>query len=109
MDRRTRTGLLLDCYGALLTNKQRAFMSQRFEEDLSLAEIAEKQGVSRQAVRDALMRGEAQLEEYEDKLGYMERDIALARMARELMEITADAAVREELARLLERIEGDGV
>ncbi len=109
MDKRTRTGLLLDCYGALLTNRQRALMLLRFDEDLSLAEIAEREGVSRQAVWDALVRGEALLEEYEQKLGFMERDRELADMACALMEKTADRAAREELARLLERIRGDGV
>lgn len=109
MDKRTRTGLLIDCYGALLTKRQRAMMLLRFDEDLSLAEIAEREGVSRQAVRDALVRGEAQLEEYEQKLGFMERDRELATMTRALMEKTADAAARAELARLLERIQGDGV
>ncbi len=110
MDKRIQTGLLLDCYGALLTLKQRALMLLHYEEDLSLAEIAEREGVSRQAVRDALVRAQAQLFTYEEKLGFMRRDLENAKLVRSLMERETDAAKRETLALLLERIEGnDGV
>ena len=110
MDKRTRTGLLLDCYGALLTGRQRALMRLHFDEDLSLAEIAEREHVSRQAVRDALVRAEAQLDDYETKLGLLARDMELTKQIRALMETQSDAATREGLALLLERIEGsDGV
>lgn len=67
MDKRLRLGLLLDWYGALLTDRQRATLEQSLNEDCSLAEIAEREGVSRQAVRDAILRGEDQLEQYEAK------------------------------------------
>ena len=53
MDKRLRLGLLLDWYGALLTDRQRATLEQSLNEDCSLAEIAEREGVSRQAVGDA--------------------------------------------------------
>lgn len=110
MDRRTQTGLLLDFYGALLTQRQRALMRLHFDEDLSLAEIAEREGVSRQAVRDALVRGEAQLVACEEKLGFLRRDRELARSLRDLIAAQKEPAARAELVRLLERIEGgDGV
>lgn len=109
MDKRTQTGLLLDCYGALLTERQRVLLLMHYDEDLSLAEIAEREGISRQAVRDALMRGEAQLNEYETKLGFMKRDMEITRSIRTLMDQDTDPAAadwRKTLARLLERIEG---
>lgn len=109
MDKRTQTGLLLDCYGALLTERQRSLMLMHFDEDLSLAEIAERVGISRQAVRDALVRAEVQLIECETKLSFMKRDMEIARDIRALIELETDPSAegkREKLARLLERIEG---
>lgn len=61
-------GRLLDCYGQLLTDRQRDCMEQYYEQDRSLAEIAENLGVSRQAVHDNLHRATTLLEEYEKKL-----------------------------------------
>lgn len=59
---------LLTIYGAMLTDKQREIASLYFEEDLSLAEIAQQEGVSRQSVHDTLQRVEKQLRTWEDKL-----------------------------------------
>ena len=63
----------MDFYGGLLTERQRSALSLHYEEDLSLSEIAERLSVSRQAVHDAIRRGEAQLDEYEARLGIIER------------------------------------
>lgn len=68
MDERRQRSLLLDFYGALLTERQRQCLILHHEEDMSLAEIAEELGVSRQAVHDNLQRALALLEEYESKL-----------------------------------------
>ena len=46
--------LLLDFYGDLLTEKQRTFISYYYNDDLSLAEIAANEGITRQGVRDAI-------------------------------------------------------
>lgn len=61
---------LLDVYGAFLSEKQREIMSHYYNEDLSLAEIAENEGTTRQAVSDIIRRGEAVLKDYENKCGY---------------------------------------
>jgi len=60
---------LFEEYGALLTEKQRDILSLYCDMDLSLFEIAEKYGVSRQAIRDSILRSVASLHEYESKLG----------------------------------------
>ena len=65
--------LLLDFYGQLLTERMLHFLELHFAEDMSLAEIAEQENISRQAVHDAIMRGRRSLEEYESKLGLAER------------------------------------
>ena len=66
--------VLLDAYGALLTEKQRAITAHYYDEDLSLAEIAENEGVTRQAVRDVIRRTEEQLAAFEEKLGLLARE-----------------------------------
>lgn len=68
-----RVGQLYDFYNALLTEKQRDCLNMHYLQDLSLAEIAEQFGVSRQAVHDILRRAEQTLEEYEEKLGLAAR------------------------------------
>ena len=70
---RVMQSLLLDFYGELLTDKQRECCELHFNEDLSLAEIAEVVGVSRQGVWDNIRRAEAALEEIEEKTGLIRR------------------------------------
>jgi len=65
--------MLHDFYGELLTDKQSKAIDLYYNDDLSLAEIAEPLGVTRQGVRDAIKRGEKQLLEYEEKLGLITR------------------------------------
>ena len=79
-----RFALLLDCYGSLLTERQAAYMELYYCEDLSLGEIAEDAGVSRQAVRDAVKRGEELLLGYEAKLGFAAQHTAWVEKLEEL-------------------------
>ena len=66
--KRYRISLLLDIYGELLTEKQRTFLHQYYEEDLSFGEIAREHGVSRQAIFDSVRHGEDTLEKFERAL-----------------------------------------
>ncbi len=68
-EQRMRLGRLFDIYGSLLTAKQRTCLSLYFYDDLSLSEISDELGVSRQAVHDLLKRVEQLLERYEASLG----------------------------------------
>ena len=65
--------ILLDFYGDMLTSKQREFLDYYYNEDLSLSEIALNVGITRQGVRDAIKRAEAQLMEMEERLGLVKR------------------------------------
>lgn len=69
IDNVTRVSLLYDFYGALLTEKQRKVMEMYHEENLTLQEIAEESGITRQAVHNTLKFAEDALNEYEEKLG----------------------------------------
>lgn len=68
MPKNMEIALLFDFYGEMLTEKQRRVVEMYYEEDLSLAEIAESQNITRQGVRDSIKRAEAQMLEMEDRL-----------------------------------------
>ena len=68
-----RMAMLYDFYGDLLTDRQKEFYDLYYNEDLSLAEIAENYGITRQGVRDVIVRAEAYLTEIEDKTGLIRR------------------------------------
>lgn len=88
-----RMSMLYDFYGDLLTDRQKEFYDLYYNEDLSLAEIAENYGISRQGVRDVIVRAEATLTEIEDKTHLIRR---FHEMHRQL------AAVNEAADKLLE-------
>lgn len=67
--------LLFDYYGGLLTEKQRSCFDMRYNQDLSLGEIAQVLGVSRQAVCDNLTRTEALLRKMEENIGCVSRNM----------------------------------
>ena len=75
---RIRQSLLLDFYGELLTERQRSCYDLHVNEDLSLSEIAEQCGISRQGVWDNIRRAESSLEEFEKKTGLIARFTATA-------------------------------
>ena len=68
-----RMALLYDFYGDILTDRQKEFYDLYYNEDLSLSEIAEHYGISRQGVRDVIVRAEGTLNELEDKTGIIRR------------------------------------
>lgn len=73
MDKLAEMALLVDFYGPLLTEKQQNVWDLHYQQDLSLAEIAEIEHISRQAIHDLLKRTERILAEYEEKLGLVQR------------------------------------
>ena len=98
--------LLFDYYGGMLTEKQRDCFDMRHNQDLSLGEIADTLGVSRQAVCDNLTRTEALLRRMEENIGCVKRDMQIRKAAREILEAAAvldtssDPAVLESVQRI---------
>ena len=99
--------LLLDFYGELLTEKQRRYWDLHWNEDFSLAEIAETEGLSRQGVWDILRRAEQNLREVEHKTGlirrFLDRRDEIAEIRRELSGLLPDD---ERSRALLARLNG---
>ena len=78
--------LLFDYYGGMLTDKQRDCFDMRYNQDLSLGEIGEALGVSRQAVNDNLNRTEALLRRMEENIGCVKRDMLIRRTVQEILD-----------------------
>ena len=89
MDKKIEISMLWQIYGELLTEKQREYIDYYYNEDLSLAEIAQNDGITRQGVRDIIKKGEKKLFEYEEKLMFMKRTLNQEkRIEKVLLELT---------------------
>lgn len=73
MEEAVKYSILLELYGGLLTEKQYELLDYYYNQDLGLSEIAENFGITRQAVRDNLKKGENNLLEYEEKIHLMQK------------------------------------
>ena len=110
--------LLYDYYGGVLTSKQAEIYETYYNADLSLSEIAENLGITRQGVYDALSRAERILMDLEEKLGLVARFGAQRELAEQigvwlnelertnvwsnLQSATGVASIREALAKMVE-------
>jgi len=90
-----RMAMLFDFYGDVLTDRQKEFYDLYYNEDLSLAEIAENYDITRQGVRDVIVRAEAILTDLEDKTGLIKR---FHTMKQQLLQVEKDARRVAELA-----------
>ena len=94
--------LLFDYYGELLTERQKLCFDMRYNQDLSLGEIAEELGISRQGVHDNLSRTEALLKNMEAKTGCVSRDQACRKAAKTIQTAAATlCAYPDETVRTL--------
>ena len=86
MQERIRLNWLLDFYGPLLTKHRQEIMRLYCEEDLSQQEIADQLSITRQGVSDTLAKAKRQLEDYERKLGLVQRYWAQTEAAQACLE-----------------------
>ena len=103
IEKNLEIGLLNDYYGGLLTEYQSRIVSMYYDEDLSLAEIADEVNVSRQAVRDVLVRSANKLNEYENKLGLVSK---LSKIVEEIerIKLNSDDTTKIALEKLLQEV-----
>ncbi len=94
MSKNMEISFLLDFYGDMLTEKQRMMVDYYYNEDLSLAEIAENEGITRQGVRDSIKRAEAQLLEMEERLALAAR---FRRMQNDLQKVQESAQLLRQV------------
>ena len=98
--------LLYDFYGELLTDHQKEVYEQFVLEDLSLSEIAESAGISRQGVHDLVKRCNKLLEGYEAKLHLVEKFLSVKQKVQEINELL-DSESEDEVIQNIRRIAGD--
>lgn len=114
MEKRVEISILLEFYNGLLTEKQRNIMDLYYNEDLSLAEIAEINNTSRQAIHDLIKRCGNLLEEYESKLNLMEKTSSIENSKakiidklKHLQNIVSRLEEKETITNIIENIEKD--
>lgn len=110
MEKKVLQTYLYDFYGELLTQHQRMIYEDFVLQDLSLSEIAEEQGISRQGVHDLVKRCDRLLEGYEEKLHLLERFLRTKKKIEQIHHYTVDyenqseEAVMAEIRRLSSEI-----
>lgn len=102
-----KIGILLDFYGGLLTEKQEKALDFYYNQDLSLAEIADEMSISRQGAMAFIKQGEKHLNSFEEKLGLAERfgdiNAKIERMRGIISSMPQSEAARE-LIQLIESV-----
>ena len=97
MDKSVKISMLLEIYGALLTDKQQDLLDLYYNQNLSLSEIADYVDITRQGVRKVLVDGEKKLLNYESKLHVLEKKLKNDKIIEELLKETNDAKIKEKL------------
>ncbi|MBP3705995.1 MAG: DNA-binding protein [Clostridia bacterium] len=93
---------LLDVYGNFLNEKQRALAEFYYNQDLSLGEIAENEGITRQGVNDAVKRATARLYDLENQCGYCKKFLRLKELNTSLK--AADTDTIKEISDIIENL-----
>lgn len=104
MSKNLTFSVLLDFYGGMLKDRQRQITEYYYNEDLSLAEISEIVGISRQGVRDALKKAETALIEFEDKLGIKKRFDEILVKTEEIKIMLSDLNPDDDISAQTEKI-----
>lgn len=108
MSKNIETAILLDTYGSMLTEKQYDTLSLYYDEDLSLSEIAENMGITRQGVHKCIRTAEEYLAQLEETLGFAEKYRKICDICETLTKLTDEnvgsAAEKEKMKTLIEDI-----
>ena len=103
MLKKVEIGLLNDYYGGLLTEYQTRLLGMYYDEDLSLAEIAEVEGVSRQAIADVIKRSSDKLNDYEERLGLVEKISKVIESLEQII-VSTDTETAKKLQSILDEV-----
>ena len=104
MEKIVEQGMLYDFYGELLTDHQKKIFEDAVYNDLTLSEIAQEQGISRQGVHDILKRSTRILEEYENKLHLIEKFHFIKQKISSINEIATQSEVKDLLNQVIEEL-----
>ena len=101
-----KISFLLDFYGEILSERKRTVLDYYYNDDMSLSEIADEIGISRQGVRDLIKKAEEELYFYEEKLGLAERFRNTQQCAKQLLRLLEENRVQEDLLRAAQELLG---
>lgn len=104
MEKIVEQGLLYDFYGELLTEHQRRIYEDVVFNDMSLSEIAEEQGISRQGVHDLVRRCDRALLGYEQKLHLMEKFVRIKETVARIETVSSEDSVKVLARQILEEL-----
>ena len=104
MEKIVEQGMLYDFYGELLTEHQRKIYEDVVLNDMSLSEIAEEQGISRQGVHDLVRRCDRTLQSYEERLNLIARFQKVKNTVEKIEQISTETQVRELAGQILEEL-----
>lgn len=109
MDKNLTFGLLLDFYGGLLSQRQYDIMNFYYNEDLSLGEISDEIGISRQGVRDAVQKAQKLLIQFDEQLGLVKRfdeiKASVEEIKNELLNIDVSKSDKDKIGRIIKKID----
>ena len=94
MEKTVKYSILLELYGSLLTEKQYELLNDYYNQDLGLSEIAENLGITRQAVRDNIKKGENNLIDFESKMHLMQK-------VEKIEKLDIEKKIKEEIRKIL--------
>ncbi|MDE7477591.1 MAG: YlxM family DNA-binding protein [Lachnospiraceae bacterium] len=97
-------GMLYDFYGELLTQHQKKIYEDAIFNDLSLSEIADEQGISRQGVHDLIKRCDKILADYEKKLHLVEKFSRIKRNIQQINKLTEDEQIKRLSNQIIEEL-----
>ena len=100
-EKNLKIGFLLDFYGDMLSERKRTVLDYYYNDDLSLSEISENLGITRQGVRDAIRRGSDELLLLEQRLALREKFAVIRSEAEKILRMTDDSSVAECAKRIL--------
>ena len=107
MEKIVEQALLYDFYGELLTEHQKKIYEDAVFGDLSLGEIAQEYGISRQGVHDLIKRCDRTLQGYEDKLHLIQRFSSVKKKIEEISALAEEEKLsRTELAEQMKKVAG---
>ena len=100
MDRLVQRAVLFDRYGKLLNEKQKRIAEYTVSDDMSLSEIGEAEGITRQAASDLLKRADDKLLEFEEKLGIIRKTGHIRSSLETIRNLSSDPAIISELSKI---------
>ncbi len=103
-EKNLKIGFLLDFYGDMLSERKRLVLDRYYNDDLSLAEIADEVGISRQGVRELIKKAEEELLFYEEKLGLAERFRNASEQAEKLLALLRESHADSQIIETAEKL-----